>query len=221
MTGDASIDDFGQSGRIWFRRSISSASLMAMDIGFATDGKPGQRWSLQDVRRLIREVTRLAQQVLPEVQPVRVVSFDKTQTDNWALGWHQDRVIVVRERADFQGFSNWTRKNGVWHVEPPVEILEQMFFARVHLDAADERNGALEISLGSHLRRKIVEPDIGEVVKACPVELCVAELGDVLFAKALTLHRSTASAITHSRRAVRIDYSSASLPPPLLWEADT
>lgn len=30
--------------------------------------------------------------------------FDKTAERNWALGWHQDRTVVVRERKETDGY---------------------------------------------------------------------------------------------------------------------
>ena len=47
-----------------------------------------------------------------QCRPVRAILFDKTETTNWALGWHQDRTIVVRERIDIAGFGPWTVKAG-------------------------------------------------------------------------------------------------------------
>ena len=41
--------------------------------------------------------------------------------------------------------------------------------------------------------------------------------GDVLFVKALTLHRSRSSARQTGRRTLRIDYCAGRLPPPLAW----
>ena len=52
-------------------------------------------------------------------RPVRAILFDKTETSNWNLGWHQDRTIVVRNRVEVSGFGPWTIKAGVQHVAPP------------------------------------------------------------------------------------------------------
>ena len=40
----------------------------------------------------------------PAARPVRCVLFDKRADTNWALGWHQDRTIAVREKHDVHGF---------------------------------------------------------------------------------------------------------------------
>ena len=42
-------------------------------------------------------------------------------------------------------------KDGVPHVQPPVEILSGMLSIRVHLDETPESNGALRVIPGSHL----------------------------------------------------------------------
>lgn len=48
----------------------------------------------------------------PEARPVHAILFDKTAERNWALGWHQDRTIVVRERVEADGFGPWTSSPG-------------------------------------------------------------------------------------------------------------
>lgn len=68
----------------------------------------------------------LVQQFLANARPVRVIAFNKSETNNWTLPWHQDRVIALRERVDTQGFTNWTNKAGIWHAEPPIELLGRL-----------------------------------------------------------------------------------------------
>lgn len=50
----------------------------------------------------------------PGARPVRAILFDKTAERNWALGWHQDRTIVVKERVDADGCGPWTVKSGLF-----------------------------------------------------------------------------------------------------------
>ncbi|MGH6951294.1 MAG: phytanoyl-CoA dioxygenase family protein, partial [Vitreimonas sp.] len=96
-------------------------------------------------------------------------------------------------------------------------LLERMIFARIHLDPADTENGCLQLALGTHARGKIAAADAEAVANSAPTENCVAARGDVLFAKALILHRSSPSRTRADRRAVRIDYCAEQLPPPLEW----
>src|SRR5436305_11656262 len=62
--------------------------------------------------------------------PVRAIYFDKSAENNWAVAWHQDLTIAVQEHIDVPGYGPWSAKDGVVHVQPPVEILEQMITVR-------------------------------------------------------------------------------------------
>jgi len=136
---------------------------------------------------------------------------------NWALPWHQDRVIAVNTKIDHNGYINWSQKSGIWHCEPPTDLLDNMFFARVHFDDCQEDNGCLQVALKSHKYGKILATDIYKTIATLDKELCSAKRGDILFVKALTLHRSLSSQSSLPRRALRIDYSATTLPSPLRW----
>jgi hypothetical protein len=205
-----------QEGRVWFRRALSVAGLSALDAAASAEGKPGERIVALDG---LEEVNALATQILPNARPVRIIAFNKTDVSNWTLPWHQDRVVALRERVETPGFTNWTNKSGIWHAEPPIELLERMVFARIHLDPADTRNGCLQLALGTHSRGKVAAGDAEAIAHAAPIEDCVAERGDVLFAKALILHRSSPSRVRGGRRAIRVDYCAEALPAPLEWAA--
>ncbi len=204
-----------RDGRVWLRSALDEPSLAELAVAFGAPDAPGQR-SLCDAPTALNT---LAQQLLPGARPVRVIAFNKTEANNWTLPWHQDRVIALRERVETPGFSNWTRKAGIWHAEPPIELLERMLFARIHLDAADAENGCLQLALGTHTRGKIAAADADAIAHASPIEDCIANRGDVLFARALILHRSSPSRTSSPRRAIRVDYCADDLPPPLAWAA--
>ena len=148
---------------------------------------------------------------------MRALIFDKNNDVNWALPWHQDRVVAVKDRYDIKGFGAWTKKAGVWHAEPPIDILENMVFIRIHLDDCSAHEGALELTLGSHKYGRIRSEDAAVIAQKSPTEICAAQRGDVLIVKALVLHRSRKSLSPRRRRALRVDYCSAVLPQPLEW----
>ncbi|MDP3739270.1 MAG: phytanoyl-CoA dioxygenase family protein [Hyphomonadaceae bacterium] len=209
-------------GCVWFRGALSETKLRALDPICALGSAPGARIApAPDLIAALAPVDRLAQSLLAGARPVRVVAFNKTEAANWALPWHQDRVIAVRERVETPGFVNWTRKSGVWHVEPPIGLLERMLFLRVHLDAADVESACLVVATGSHSRGKVPDDRAEGIASAAVTEQCIAQRGDVLAAKALILHRSGASRRPTSRRAIRIDYSAEQLQAPLQWEFST
>ncbi len=153
----------------------------------------------------------------PGMRPVRIVCFDKTTTSNWSLPWHQDRVIAVNQKADLPGFHNWTRKGGIWHCEPPEDVLRGMLFVRFHLDDCDASTGAMEVALGSDSAGLVAGPDAEAHALRHKTRVTTARAGDVLSLPMLTLHRSLPSGSRASRRVLRIDYASAPLPPPLNW----
>jgi hypothetical protein len=56
--------------------------------------------------------------------PVRGTLFETTVGANWLVTWHQDRTICVAARREVPGYDAWTRKAGVWHIQPPACVLE-------------------------------------------------------------------------------------------------
>jgi len=209
-------------GRLWVREALNEHDLNLLVKISKSEAVAGRRlgWTdkLAKAAGTSSKLNDLAQTILPNAKPVRFVSFNKSSGLNWSLPWHQDRVIAVNDKADVKGFKNWSQKAGLWHCEPPIKILEKMIFARVHLDDSDENNGCLEVLVGSHKYGKIISSDIEKIVAELPKEACIANRGDVLFVKALTLHRSHASYSQSSRRALRVDYSNRDLPHPLAWQ---
>jgi ectoine hydroxylase-related dioxygenase (phytanoyl-CoA dioxygenase family) len=152
-----------------------------------------------------------------EARPVRAILFNKSPGANWALGWHQDRTICVRERREAPGFGPWTIKAGMIHVAPPMELLSGMVTLRAHLDDVPATNGPLMFAPGSHLLGRIPEADINGVVAKCGTAMCVADAGDVWLYSTPVLHASEAAASPRSRRVLQVDYAAESLPHGLEW----
>lgn len=150
-------------------------------------------------------------------RPVRAVLFDKTETTNWALGWHQDRTIVARERIDVPGFGPWTVKAGLTHVGPPQDLLADMLTMRVHLDDVPDTNAPLLIAPGSHQLGRIPEAKITRIVERYGVVTCLAEAGDVWLYATPILHASAAAASPARRRVLQIDFAAVDLPEGLCW----
>ena len=47
-------------------------------------------------------------------------------------------TLALRARAEVPGFGPWSTKNGIPHVQPPVDLLKQMLAVRLHLDGSDD-----------------------------------------------------------------------------------
>ena len=209
------------AGRFWMRHALGEGDLARLERACGTGGAPGRRldWNddLLDAVGPAGRLTQLADALLPGAFAVRIVAFNKSRAANWQVPWHQDRVIAVRDKHAIGGFTAWTRKAGTWHVEPPIDLLQGMIFARVHLDDTDTGNGCLELALGTHMQGWVAAHRAADVARSAPLEQCHGRRGDVLFVKALTLHRSAPSQRQASRRTLRIDYCAKPLPRPLEW----
>lgn len=149
--------------------------------------------------------------------PVRAILFDKTREANWKVPWHQDLTVAVARRVDVAGFGAWSVKAGVVHVQPPVEILEQMIAVRVHLDSCGKENGALRVIPGSHGKGRFSEEQISSAVAGNEPILCCCDRGDVVLMRPLLLHSSSACRSPLHRRVIHIEYCSATLPGGLEW----
>lgn len=148
---------------------------------------------------------------------VRAILFAKSADANWYVRWHQDRTIPVEERADIEGFTAWSNKDGVVHCYPPADVLEQMVAMRIHIDAADAENGAIRFVVGTH-RFGILNDYEKERWKQEGEKVTVAaEPGDVILMRPLILHTSSKATNDKQRRVLHIEYATTELPPPLRW----
>lgn len=150
----------------------------------------------------------------PEGGLVRGLYFDKPPGHSWALPWHRDLTIAVKEHGALGIFKKPTKKAGVPHVEAPVQLLESMVTARIHLDDVTDKNGPLRVIPGSHLLEK--NDSSGEKEQA--VLTCRA--GDVLLMRPLLLHSSGHSEEEHAghRRIIHLEFTpSPKLPDGYEW----
>ena len=153
--------------------------------------------------------------------PVRALFFDKTPKANWNVSWHQDLSIPVADRIEAPGFSGWSRKEGVWHVQPPAEILERMITVRLHLDDCGPEHGPLRVIPGSHRNGRLNSEAVAEWRAKTPTEDIVCRAGDALLMRPLLLHASSKAIFPSRRRILHIEYAAESLPGELTWAAST
>ena len=186
----------------------------------AAAGVRGLAHKVPAVAELARSacVRALVEPVLgAEARLVRSILFNKDEAANWHVAWHQDLAIAVQSKADVEGFISWSTKEGVLHVQPPVEILESMLTVRLHLDDADESNGALWVSPGSHRLGRMPAAEAAGVAARQGEHLCKVQAGDALLFRPLILHASRKANSTRSRRVIHLEFAGLSLPPPLSW----
>ncbi len=163
------------------------------------------------VRGIVKQV------VGKDARPVRGIFFDKLPGANWKVAWHQDRAIAVARKIDVQGFGPWSVKEGVAHVQPPVELLERMVTVRVHLDDCGEECGPLKVLRGSHRRGIIAPTDVERVVSEGQEATCEVRSGGAVVMRPLLLHRSGRAVTPGNRRVVHIEFAAGELPGGLEW----
>lgn len=207
-----------------FRAVLDTDSLAAIRrwLSVRLAGQPGVRlFGLAGLQRLMAADGALGTVVASEMvgvpRPVRAILFDKTASTNWALGWHQDRVIAVRRRIEVEGFGPWTRKHGALHVAPPFEILARMMTLRLHLDTVPETNAPLLIAPGSHRYGRIAGKDVLGVIERCGIVACLADPGDAWLYATPILHASEVAHQPGRRRVLQVDYAVGDLPGGLEW----
>jgi hypothetical protein len=215
---------FNEHGAQLFAQSLDESACVRLEATLAAlpSGVPGVRIvdgsQLKPFLDIAGPIGAIAAAELgSDARPVRAILFNKTGMRNWALGWHQDRTIVVKERMDADGFGPWTIKSGLIQVEPPFEILKRMITVRVHLDAVDASNAPLRIVPGSHRCGRLPEAKIERVVATLGERLCLAERGDIWLYATPIIHASLAADPPRRRRVLQVDYSADAAPGRLAW----
>lgn len=147
--------------------------------------------------------------------PVKSIYFDKPGSSNWFVSYHQDLTISVNTKAELPGFGPWTTKHDRFAVQPPLEILQNSYTVRIHLDDTDENNGALRIIPGSH-QKGIYRPETIDWTDENEF-VCKVPAGGIMIMKPLLLHASGRTVNDARRRVIHIEFCNQALPSPLEW----
>ena len=207
-----------RDGAQLFPRAFGATELAALTDPFSDAASSTRLGRLPGLKARLSPADAIANALLgPDARAVAAKYFDKSPRRNWALGWHQDRTIPVRERRDVPGFTHWTVKAGIPHCFAPSDILERTLTLRIHLDPAGSDNAPLLIAPGSHRLGPVREQDIRATVARCGTHACLAEAGDVWAYSTPILHSSARAAAPSRRRVLQILYSAETLPGGLEW----
>lgn len=146
---------------------------------------------------------------------VKSIYFDKPETSNWVVPYHQDLTIALEEKIETENYVNWTSKHNQVSVQPPLSILENIFTIRIHLDDTTKYNGAVKIISSSH-KNGIILMNSSVLDKKEEVE-CEVPKGGIMLMKPLTLHASSKTTNNKRRRVIHIEFSNQTLPNNLKW----
>lgn len=145
----------------------------------------------------------------------KAIYFDKPSESNWFVAYHQDLSISVNQKAELEGYTNWTFKKGQYGVQPPIHILQDTITIRIHLDKTTARNGALKVIPSSHLNG-IIRSDSNKW-NLDNEKVCEVEKGGGMLMKPLTLHASNRTTNGKQRRVIHLEFNKDKLPEPLNW----
>lgn len=147
------------------------------------------------------------------------IYFDKPEKSNWFVAYHQDLTISVNQKIPTEGFENWTTKQNQFAVQPPIEILEQNFTIRIHIDHTTKENGALKVLNNSH-KKGIIRTE--QYTSNNETEtICEVEKGGIMIMKPLLFHASNKTTNNERRRVIHIEFSNQNLPNNLEWSEKT
>ncbi|MCJ8155486.1 phytanoyl-CoA dioxygenase family protein [Chryseobacterium sp. SSA4.19] len=173
---------------------------------------------IPDIRHLIFNdaVKTIVKEIFGEKYvAVKSIYFDKPETSNWYVAYHQDLTISVDRKLDLENFGPWTTKQNQFAVQPPLDILENIYTIRIHLDDTDENNGALKVIPKSHAKGIYRPETIDWTIET--EEICKVEKGGIMIMKPLLLHGSNRTTNGKRRRVIHIEFSDKELPEGVDW----
>ncbi|MBB3166998.1 phytanoyl-CoA dioxygenase family protein [Simiduia aestuariiviva] len=148
---------------------------------------------------------------------VRAILFNKTSENNWLVAWHQDRTVAVSRKFEKHEWGPWSVKDNVAHVQPPIDVLNQMVTFRIHLDDTNLKNGCLKVLPKSHQLGILDSSAIRSYVQNHEAVVCEAPAGSALAMRPHLLHSSSKAVTPSKRRVLHLEYSSFKLPSGVSW----
>lgn len=197
-SADTSGDTFRKSANLFAIRQFVKEIPQALPLIF--------NWKLKQV---IQEIFG------EDYFIVKSIYFDKPGGSNWFVAYHQDLTISVDKKVDVEGYGPWTVKQNQFAVQPPLDILENIFTLRLHLDDTDDDNGALRVVPGSHAKG-IYRPETIDWQTETEAT-CSVPAGALMIMKPLLLHSSGRTVNDKNRRVIHLEFSNRQLAAPLQW----
>lgn len=171
---------------------------------------------VSDLARRLRDVPSLDGLLPSSAIAVQCTLFSKQAGTNWSVAPHQDLSIPVASRVDAEGWTGWSRKQGAWFAQPPVDVLDAMIAVRLQLDPADVGGGPLRVVPGSH-RSGRLDPAAFARMESERMRPCLVERGGALVMKPLLVHASGRATAATARRVLHFLYGPAQLPDGVRW----
>jgi ectoine hydroxylase-related dioxygenase (phytanoyl-CoA dioxygenase family) len=148
---------------------------------------------------------------------VQCTLFEKSGDKNWLVGLHQDLSIPVADKIEHPELAGWSRKEGIWFVQPPARVLSRLIAIRLHLDPCGPQDGPLKVVSRSHDRGRLDDDAISALRQSEGETVCSVGAGDALLLRPLLLHASSKSSGISRRRVLHFLFGPPQLPCGLKW----
>jgi len=160
---------------------------------------------------------QIIEKIYSDLEINRICQFiDQKQINNqFAIRYFLKTYPKLRNTDDPR-FINWRRLKDRTVVQPSLEILENIFTIRIHLDDCTKANGALRLILHSHTQG-IIPIKKGIESYQAKAQICEVKKGGILIMKPLLLHASKRTENDLNRRVIHIEFSDMELPNGLTW----
>ena len=142
-----------------------------------------------------------------EPVPFKAILFDKSESSNWLVAWHQDRVLPVVSRTDDPDWGPCTVKDGIQFAQAPSWAMDEIVALRLHLDDSTTTNGPLRVIPGSHALGLLDQNDVVQYANHSHSVTCTVRKGGVIAMRPLLIHSSSKSTSTEPRRVLHIEYA--------------
>ncbi len=152
-----------------------------------------------------------------EAKLVRAILFNKSESQNWLVGWHQDKKVSISARDERLAWKAWSIKDSVVHASPPLDVLESIITVRIHLDEATKNNGCLKVIPKSHNQGILSQDEINKIVCEHKIDFIEAPRNSALIMMPTLLHASSKATKPTSRKVLHLEFSSYQLPYGLSW----
>lgn len=148
---------------------------------------------------------------------VQCTAFVKAPEHNWLVPLHQDLSIPVAERIEHPAVTGWSQKDGVYYVQPPIAVLQELVAVRLQLDPCSDGDGGLRVVPGSHLGGRLSAPEAMAIRELSGEAVCQVPRGAALVLRPLLLHASSKLKGDQPRRVLHFLYGPSVLPCGLRW----
>jgi len=151
-----------------------------------------------------------------DLQLIAAKYYNQIPTANWFTALHQNITIPVKEKVATEGFTGWSKKDGITSVMAPVELLRNCFSIYIHLNHSNSTNGALKTLPGSH--KKILNMQERNLfTENVYTQVAAVKAGGVHIVKPLLLQAFGESTENQAVHLLQLDFCSATLPGGLEW----